>query len=750
MHQCDTLRHQLEHLQGWQRTIVEGAQWAETLQGELPRHLDAVQAVRDALDERRAEARAAQQDLERVLEQRNAAAGAIEDADRELAEMSSSGMDETGLRRELEAAGQALRDAEEAHAAALATLEELQIEASGLQVRREEAGGDPAPTPPTVEHPSVTAVRDALAAVQSVVIQGEEDHHATELLQAWRDLHADLLQVAGPQQVATEAELDAARSRVAAAAAALSEADSASSGSTLSAADRAALDAAHAEVLAAEEAVIGRRRVSDGARRRLEAAHTAERELLDRQGFGTYLDVVLSGGRAAASDPVRAAAEREHFEATLALETLERSTASSPELRHLRSERTRLRGMVVDFLGVDPGDEVEALLRDHRPAAKELQRTLADALAAVGVRAVGVSLEDAAAAFLAQHPQPEDPDAAPAGRADTDQVELAAVDARSASLEGELAHAQSEVERTAEGLQLSQRSVDAFESELSKRASEDLQRMKRFAAAEQLRAQIDAVAATLRRAEETARLQVEQADQAVASAEGAFEQAASEVSDLARKARKLAEELPIDARPEGDPLRALEELAGSLRAHAEVLQPEIDKAALAVDAASGDLEEASTACRLASGDGDGPHAEDLSEALEELVLAGHDLRVLDEPFAGVDDAARSGLLETVRAASAHRQVVLLTEDPDVLGWAIELPADEAAAMPADALLARVRRSDAGLNPAARDADATSPTEQDAPSAPTSDTAHAAVDITTPKTIDTDEAAPNARRWAGQR
>jgi hypothetical protein len=754
MHDCDTLRHQLDHLQGWQRTIVDGVDWAEQLHEQLPAHLEAVQAVRDALDERRAEHRAAQQDLERVLEQRTAAATAIEDADRELEDLAGSGMDESGLRRELEAAGQALRTAETAHAAALARLEELQLESTGLQVRREEAGGAPRAGSPDPEGPQITALREALAATQAVTIEGEADHLAGELLQAWQDLHADLRQVAGPDQRATEEELDAARRRLAAASAALAALEAAATASVLTADQRAALDAAHAEVLAAEEDVIGRRRVSAGAKRRLDAAHATEQALLDQHGFTAYLDVVLSGGRAGATDPARLVADREHFEATVALEALERSTATSPELRHLRSERTRLLGMVVDLLGVDPGDDVEALLRQHRPVPKMLQTALAEALAAIGVQPVGTSLEDAAIAVLEQHPLPEDPGDRADRQPEARRIELAAVEARAGALEGELHEAQSEVDRTAEALQLSQRSVDAFEGELSVRASEDMDRMKRFAAAEQLRAQIDAVAATLRRAEETARRKVEQADQAVAAAESAFEQAASEISELARKARKLAEELPIDKRPEGDPLRTLPELGESLRAHAEVLQPEIDKAALAVDAASAQLEEATAACRLAGKSGDGPRAEDLTEALEHLLVAAGepgDLRLLDEPFAGVEVVARNRLLDVVRSASAERQIVLLTEDPDVLGWAIELPADEAAAMPGDALLARVQRQNRGLqprlNPAAPAADATPPTGSDSDSAPT--TAQPAVDITTPKTIDTDD-APAARRWAGQR
>ena len=747
MHDCDTARHQLEHLQGWQRTLNEGATWASELHDGLSEHLERVEAARGALDDRRAEQRTAQQDLERVLEQRMAAAAAIEEADQELGDLAGSGMDESGLRRELEAAGQAVRDAEQVHSTALAKLEELQLEATGLEVRREAAeatGGRAAD-----DDRAAMAVRAALEALQEASGFADVDQDAQELLQAWRDLHDDLRQVGGPLQGATEAELDEARRRVANAVAALAALDAAASSSALTAADRAALDAAHAEVLAAEEQIMGRRRVGASGRKRLEAAHAAERALLDQHGFGGYLDVVLSGGRSSATDPSRGAAEREHFESTLALEALERSSQPTPEMRHLRSERVRLLGMVHDLLGVDPGNEVEALLEAHRPAPADRRVALRDALEAVSIRPVGLSLEDAALAYLEAHPLSTSSDSVGDLRPDERRIELAAIEARTAALEGELHAAQTEVDRSAEALQLAQHSVDTFEEELTVRAGEDLQRMKRFAAAEQLRAQIDAVASTLRRAEEGARRDLERADHEVAVAESAFEQTASEMSDLARRARKLAEELPIDRRPEGDPLRTLPQLAASLEAHAGVVQPEIDKAEAAVVTAAAQLEEAMAACRLANASADGPQPEDLTAGLSDLLARSTDLLVLDEPFVGVDQDLRAELLEIVR--TTDRQLVLLTEDPEVLGWAIELPVEEATAVPADALFTRFRRTETGLNPTTPMADVNAPTVADPRVTPTDDSAPTDVDITTPTTIDTDqEAAPTTRRWAGQR
>ena len=124
--------------------------------------------------------------------------------------------------------------------------------------------------------------------------------------------------------------------------------------------------------------------------------------------------------------------------------------------------------------------------------------------------------------------------------------------------------------------------------------------------------------------------------------------------------------------------------------------------------------------------------------------------MLDEPFVGVDEDVRIDLLEIVRTASADRQLVLLTEDPEVLGWAIELPIEEATAVPADALLTRIRRSEPGAQPGARSRRCHC-AEPCRPAAPTDDSASADVDITTPTTIDTDhESAPTVRRWAGQR
>ena len=751
-HDFDTARLQLDHLTGRRTALIDGAQWASGLGEELAAREAALAAAAEALDAAQHERRAAQQDIDRVMEQRAAAAAAIEEADRELAEMAGSGMDETALRRELEAAGQAVQQARDAHDEARARLEELQLEATGLRVRREALAPETPAVEADVDVELVRAVHDALGSVQGVRIDGEVDREAASLADAWTAITDDLRTMAAPG-AAADGSLAAAERRLAAATEALVAMDEAVAASTLAPADRAALDAAHAELLEAEEAVT-RRRVTGSAKRRLEQAQAAERALLDQHGFGSYLDVVLTGGRSVASDPAREQAEREHFEAKLAVEALRRIAPSSPEAIELRAERDRLHRQVTELLGVDPGDAVVPLLRSHRPVSPLLQVELKEALERVGIRPVGISLEAAAESFLSVHPLP-DLDAEPidtSTHGDASRLELAAIEARTVALEAELADAEAQVDRTAEELQMAERSVGAFENELTVRAGEDLSRLQRFAAAEQLRAQIEAVAATLRRAEEAARSTLAEVEQSVTAAEATFDSASADLSDLARRARQLAEELPIDQRPEGEVLGSLDVLCERLRAHADVLQPELDQAEVALAAATRRMDEALDAAQALGPKGAGPIAEDLCDGLAGLleVEPRDTVLLLDEPFVGVDTDVRGQLLERVRAVSADRQVVLLTADADVLGWAIELPAEEATALPADALLARLRRSNEGL-PAA-----TEPTTPGAPTESAKQGQAPDVDITTPAlepmtpTDTPSEPAKTGRRWAGQR
>jgi hypothetical protein len=69
--------------------------------------------------------------------------------------------------------------------------------------------------------------------------------------------------------------------------------------------------------------------------------------------------------------------------------------------------------------------------------------------------------------------------------------------------------------------------------------------------------------------------------------------------------------------------------------------------------------------------------DDLRQAVLDLVGTGEVPAVLDDPLVGQPDA-RDQLLDQLVAASERRPVVLLTDDPDTLGWAISLPDDVGA------------------------------------------------------------------------
>jgi len=763
VHDHETASSQLESLATWRQTLIDGATWAQETDAALVDLHEAVASARALLTDRQHEQRATQQGLDRVLEQRQAAARAIDEADGELGEMTGLGMDESGLRRELEAAGRAVQDAEAAHTQAIALLEERRAEHAGIQQGRADLAAITSLAQPKAIDGAVRAVVEALVSLRTVSSGFDDiDPQAVALADAWSDLISDLAQMPPDANAPTEDELGEARARLAKVEAELAEVDVAVQSSALTVAERAAIDSAHTAALEAEERV-GRRVGAASARKRAEEARSAERALLDRHGFPAYIDVVITGGRSGAVDPRRAGLVRERFDAATAVDALNRAGQASPERQHLESERRRLHAHVMEVLGVDPADRTLDLLKAHRQVPKDLQADLIDALAEAGDRPVGISLETAAVAFLethgivlADHPDEDGWSGWPpvdltSGTPDVAEqaAEATSVDALIEALARDIDAAQSEVDRLAEELHLAQRSVVAFEGELTVRAGEDVARVQRASAAERLRTQIEVVIASLERAEQAARTEIARAEPRLVAAEGEFDRAAAAMSDIARQARKLAEELPIDQRPEGDPLQGLVVLASRLRAHAEVLDPEVTQAESALATVSAQLEEALAAARLATASADGPQSEDLIAALEQIFegVEAADLIVLDEPFVGVDQAVRVELLDTLLKVGADRQVVLLSEDPDVLGWAIELPADVAAAMPADALLARLQRANRDL--AAVSVGSAAPVDITELATVPALTRSEAVSPPSPSPEPPLD-APTTRRWAGQR
>lgn len=670
-----------------QERLRSDARWAGQAEVEVEAARAAVVAAEEEAEVRQAAQRAALTKLDRVLEQRAAASAAMSDAEQQLADLGVAELDESGLRRELEASGHAVRAAKEAHEEALAALAERRAELDDVRSRHTAARESLAAlaAPVQVEHApgAVEAVADALDQWLLAAADGPIDDRAHALADAWTDLQADLASVTEAAPVPDQQTIAAAEARIEDARRHLAELEAATGSGPLSDAARAEIDAAHEAVLSLEERT-GRRLAGGGARRELEQAKAREDELLARHGFASYIDVVLTGGRARHDTPELLAAARAYRNAVSERDALVAATTARPELAYLDGERDRLLQHCVDLLGVDPGDDVVALLREHPAVPSYVMDGLRSALAAVGVRPVGVSLTDAARAWLDVHrTSPGDRDRAVQERARL-EADVAALSDGCERASVAVAEAERVVSDAEAALQQASRSVSAFESELSMRVDEDARRLQRFAAAEQLRRQIEAVAATLATAEEDARDALEAAATATAVAEAALDQAAARLADLTRRVRDLLAELPADRRPEGEPLMVLPEMSAALAALADQLDGEGEESAARREQAESELERARGAAAEAAVALDGPTLSDHLEAVRSQLDVDGAVLLLDDPFAGSPLEATQ-VQEALLSAGRGRAVVLLTEDPDLLGWAIELPSEVGRVVPIDAL-----------------------------------------------------------------
>lgn len=155
----------------------------------------------------------------------------------------------------------------------------------------------------------------------------------------------------------------------------------ATSSEGLDSAEVEALEAAHAEVLEAWEG--SERRIGVGkARRRLEDAQMAEREVLGRMGFASYTEFMMSGrtmGMPTTLDVDNARRSLTEAEAHLAeveaeLEAEATAVQPAPAAPRWDADAARgrlaatldaLRARAADLLGEDPGDDVAARLRQR-------------------------------------------------------------------------------------------------------------------------------------------------------------------------------------------------------------------------------------------------------------------------------------------------------------------------------------------------------------------------------------------------
>lgn len=645
--------------------------------GELT---NAAEEARRTLDARRDDMATARSKLSMVEEQRVAAAEMVADAQDQLRDLEASELDEPTLRRELEAARQELAAAEESQAEATDALRAIEQAAVSRAATRDHVLYERANLVARIESPMVDteAIRDALDDFDGSTEVGEPDLVARELAREWLEVDGELARIedALPSPPSAE-ELAAAEHRLDHIERTIVEIEAAGRQGELVPGARAEIEAAHEAVLAAEEALD---QTNDpDTDERLTKARENERAVLQRHGYETYLDLIMSGPQPdgdSQADLLDALRVRRVAEDTLA--ALQAATEPPAILTALRVRRDRIYREAADLLGCDPGGNVAELLYAHPVVPPARTRALASVLATYGVSPVGVSVRESAVSWLVE----QDQELLARGecrreieRLDRDLEALDDDDARAAD---EAQRVVESAEATAADLDVVMHRVRTYEEELNDRATQDERRLQRIAAAEQLRAQIAAVSDALERSEEEYHTSLAAAESGVTSAEASLERATAALSDAIRRLRRISEALPPALRP-----RAGDDPLGELPRLRETLAAEVDRAEVALAQATSDLERA-------RGDIDETQAqlddhltvvpvddvidEDLRQAVRDLVAGGEVAVVLDDPFGEVGDL-RNELLDEVASAARERPVVLLTDDPATLGWAISLPDD---------------------------------------------------------------------------
>jgi hypothetical protein len=644
--------------------------------GELT---NAAEEARRALEACRADVESSHTKLGLVEEQRAAAAQMIEDASHQLRYLEAAELDETSLRRELERAGQELRAAESAHAEANDSLRAIEQAAAGRAAAREHVFYERGELAARVEAPmpDTTALRDALDAFDADAEIDEPDLVARELARDWDEVDDELsrIEAALPTPPSPE-ELSVAERRLDHIESTILELEAASNQAQLVPDARDEIEAAHEAVLAAEE-LLDQPHGYDDAVARLQQARDIEQAVLRRHGYETYLDMILDGSRpegeshAELLDALRARRVAEETLAQL------RAAADPPAIvTALRVRRDRIRREATDLLGCDPGHNVADLLYAHPVVPPARTRALTAALSALGVAPSGVSVREAAVAVLMEEDQEL------AEREDC-RHEIERLDRELAALDEEDARAADHAERvmdnaqaTADDVEVASDRVQLLESELVDRASQDERRLHRIAAAEQLRSQITAVTDALDRSNEEYHTTLAQGEADVIASESAVEQATAALAEAIRRLRRIAEALPpaLRPRPGDDPLAELPRLHETLAAEVDRAEGALAGAEEELQQAVDDITEAQSGldAHLDMVPTDDISGDDLVTAVDDLVGPGGTPVVLDDPFAEVT-AARDGLLRQLVVCSEQRPVVLLTDDPEVLGWAIGLP-----------------------------------------------------------------------------
>ena len=479
----------------------------------------------------------------------------------------------------------------------------------------------------------------------------------------------------------------------------------------------AALEAAHAEVVEAREALEGRF-AGGRAQQRYETALAAEEAILDALGIRSYTDF-MTGGRASIyvnSEPEdlrRLRAEERELE--LELRDLERRDERAQELAVVEQDRRELRGQartLLDDVEVEAHDLLRALYALRVPAEGTTPTDdLVDALEGVGlpVRDLDLDADDLeamAAGWLEEY-----------GRADAHraalQAELARLEAARPSTSepaDDLPYAADEVpdadevsDDAADDDEVTDRgpTEEAARDDDPARAKADAQaavraaqqRMMDHETAARALAELDAEVEVLEADERELALwqaRIDDAEQAVAEARARVEEldAQRAAADAAVvEARSALEQHRADDGTRRDALAAAVRDAEAATADADqrlhAAREELDQAVAALDAATAETD--GLQAQIAELAGAPAPVEEIEWYLlarlagqRQVSFAGSLPMVVDDALTAVDDEGLVHLLDRLERMAGAVQVVHLTDDERVVTWARSVGDDRAA------------------------------------------------------------------------
>ncbi|MBX3286788.1 MAG: hypothetical protein KF703_15670, partial [Actinobacteria bacterium] len=556
--------------------------------------------------------------------------------------------------------------------------------------------------------PEAGRVSAALEQVTSGSEGGGPVVAALALADTWRDLHQQIAALeAGVSPVERQAEerLDVARQTVA-------EAEAEFNQPVLTPEQITKVEAAHAAVLEAQDRAEGRFGGSR-AKKRLEELRGEERRVLERLGFSTYADYMMSSSSRGVGQANRAILDQARVNMSTAEEELEQLPGAGDRARRrpeLLQRRDAVAPRVAALLGHEPtGPESEDELRNLREPGPADERTLAELAAALLEAGINVGappyeredLELLARSYLAEEhaadaqrhqlneamgaldgaiaelraarargavelpelpPLPELAQPVAAGPDAVDPADAQAVrEARWREVEAARA-AVSELELAEARQQEARGRLEVFEAELADATRAEASAAAALAAAEAAGgAELDA--------------RVENETQAVDECERALARARSNHHDAQDRLQQHHAESGTE------PLVAAAE---SRRSHAEAAVSEAAAAEQAAATALAEAEVSVPAAQAALAEAEAAAAElDRTELVEDFTwrllgrvaavrsvgLAGSVPLVLDDPFAVLHDDEVGPVLDRVLQLAGAVQVVILSDRDAVAAWA---------------------------------------------------------------------------------